>query len=83
MSATCTRRGLTRICHEVGLPRIKLHAMRHTIASELHNQGIAPAAGAALLRHSVETHLRNYVRSTSGHQKAAVAAFANAWMSKA
>jgi integrase len=76
-------RAFTRICHEAGLPRIKLHAIRHTIASELHDRGVAPATGAALLRHSVETHLRNYVRSTPEHQQAAVAAFASAWMAEA
>lgn len=72
-------RAFTRICHEAGLPRIKLHAIRHTIASELHDRGVAPATGAALLRHSVETHMRSYVRSTAGHQQAAAEAFANAW----
>ena len=75
-------RDFARISHEAGVPRIKLHAIRHTIASELHDRGVPPATGAALLRHSVETHLRNYVQSTSLHQQAAAAAFASAWVAE-
>lgn len=62
-----------------GLPRIKLHAIRHTIATELHDRGVAPATAAALLGHTVETHLRVYVRSTAAQQRAAAEAFAGAW----
>lgn len=68
-------RAFFRLSHEAGLPRIKLHGIRQTIASELHDRESHRATGAPMLRHSTETHLRNYVRSSDGHRQAAVAAF--------
>lgn len=40
-----------------GLPRIRLHELRHSIATTLHRSGVAPADAAGLLGHEVATHM--------------------------
>lgn len=52
------------LCRAVGVPVIRLHAVRHTLASALHDAGEPPAAVARFLGHTVGTHLTFYVRST-------------------
>lgn len=52
---------LRRLCASAGVPSIKLHNVRHSIAFWLHQLGVAPADAAALLGHSVEVHLCNYL----------------------
>lgn len=55
-----------------GLPPIRLHELRHSIATALHRQGVAPADAAGLLGHEVATHMAFYVQSTkSGSAEAA------------
>lgn len=55
-----------------GLPPIRLHELRHSIATALHRQGVAPADAAGLLGHEVATHMAFYVQSTkSGADEAA------------
>lgn len=54
-------RGLVKAA---GLPSIRLHAIRHTLALALHRAGGAPADVASMLGHSVGTHLSYYVPST-------------------
>ncbi len=62
-------RGLTAVA---GLPAIRLHAIRHTVAPAPHRAGVAPADAAALLGHEVTTHLTYYVpRTESGLATAA------------
>lgn len=46
-----------------GVPVIRLHAIRHTIASALHDAGEPPAAVARMLGHEVGTHMQFYVTS--------------------
>jgi integrase len=43
-----------------GLPRIRLHDLRHTTASLLHSLGQPPAACAKYLGHTTEVYLRTY-----------------------
>jgi integrase len=50
-----------RLCATAGVPTIKLHNVRHSIAFWLHQLGVAPADAAALLGHSVEVHLSTYL----------------------
>ena len=50
-----------RLCTSAGVPSIKLHNVRHSIAFWLHQLGVAPADAAALLGHSVEVHLSTYL----------------------
>lgn len=45
------------LCSPVGVPPIRLHEVRHTLALMLHRAGEAPADVAALLGHTVLTHL--------------------------
>lgn len=49
---------------DAGLPSIRLHSVRHTIATALHRGGVAPADAAGMLGHEVATHLAFYVQST-------------------
>ncbi len=52
------------LCKTAGVPPIRLHALRATVALILHRAGIAPADSAALLGHTVGTHLAYYVPRT-------------------
>lgn len=52
------------LCTAAGLPKIRLHAVRHTLALMLHRGGVAPADAASMLGHSVGTHLTFYVPKT-------------------
>lgn len=55
-----------------GLPEIRLHALRHSLATLMHRAGVAPADAASVLGHTVSTHLSFYVRPTeSGAESAA------------
>lgn len=63
-----------RLCRQAGLPRIRLHAIRHTLALTMHRAGQAPADCASLLGHSLAVHLDRYVpRTERGAQTAATA----------
>ena len=37
------------LCQEAGVPRLRLHNVRHSVALMLHQHGVAPADSAALL----------------------------------
>jgi integrase len=52
------------LCATAGVPPIRLHEVRHTLALMLHRAGEAPADVAALLGHTVSTHLAHYVPRT-------------------
>ena len=43
-----------------GLPRIRLHDLRHTTASLLHSRGVPPVVCANYLGHTTEVYLRTY-----------------------
>jgi integrase len=59
---------------DAALPPVGLHSVRHTIATMLHAEQVAPAHAAALLGHTVTTHLAYYVvRTEDGLASAATA----------
>jgi integrase len=63
-----------RLCRQAGVPTIRMHAVRHTLALTMHRAGTAPADAASLLGHSLAVHLSTYVpRSAKGAESAAVA----------
>ena len=62
------------LCGEAGVPVVRLHAVRHTIALMLHRIGVAPADAAALLGHTVAVHLSTYVPRTERGVSSAAAA---------
>jgi len=51
-----------RLCAAAGVPTIRLHNVRHTIALLLKLRGEPPWVGAGLLGHSVEVHEKTYAR---------------------
>jgi integrase len=52
------------LCREAGVPVIRLHDIRHSVALMLHRAGQAPADVAALLGHTLTVHLATYVPRT-------------------
>ncbi|MEZ0577297.1 tyrosine-type recombinase/integrase [Nocardioides sp. MH1] len=63
------------LCVEAGVPTIRLHEVRHTLALMLHRAGEAPADVAALLGHTVATHLAHYVPRTERGAASAASRF--------
>lgn len=62
------------LSHDAGLPVVRLHAIRHTLALIGHRNGVAPVDMAAFLGHSLETHIKTYLpRSERGARSAAAA----------
>jgi integrase len=49
---------------EAGVPKIRLHATRHTLGQLMGAAGVAPADGARILGHSTEVYLSTYSKST-------------------
>lgn len=49
-----------RILKEAGLPRLKVHGTRHTVATELLTNGVHPAQVAAFLGATVDVILKTY-----------------------
>jgi len=54
----------TALCKAAGVPRIRMHDVRHTLGLTMHRAGQAPADVAALLGHTLGTHLGVYVPRT-------------------
>ena len=52
------------VCREAGVPVIRLHDVRHSVATLLHSAGTAPAHAAALLGHGLPVHMATYVTAT-------------------
>jgi len=50
-----------QIAERAGLPPIRLHALRHSLAFWLHSLGLPPADCAALLGHRVDVFLSTYL----------------------
>lgn len=63
-----------RIAKAAGLPPIRLHGLRHSLAFALHGQGVSPADAASLLGHSVEVHLSTYLPASGSSGIASAAA---------
>lgn len=65
-----------RLCESAGLPPIRLHALRHTLALNMVAAGVNPADAAAWLGHTLEVFLATYLPETGASGIAAVAAAA-------
>jgi integrase len=59
------------LCRDAGVRQVHLHAVRHSLALEGHRAGVAPADMAALLGHTVQTHLAVYVPLTEAGARTA------------
>lgn len=64
------------VCVAAGVPTIRLHDVRHSLATLLHSGGTAPAHAASLLGHGIPVHLATYVTPTQDGVNAAGAALA-------
>ena len=64
------------VCKVAGLPVIRLHDVRHSVATMLHAAGVAPAHAAALLGHGIQVHMATYVTPTQDGVNVAGAALA-------
>jgi integrase len=62
-----------QLCLAAGVPVIRLHSVRHSLAFWMHHEGVTPADAAALPGHTVEVHLSTYLphSGTSGIAAAA------------
>lgn len=63
-----------RLARAAGVPPIRLHSVRHSLAFWLHSLGVPPADAAALLGHTVEVHLATYLPESGATGIAAAAA---------
>lgn len=64
------------LCREAGVPVVRLHWLRHTLATIMHRAGIDAADASAVLGHSTAVHLTYYVASTQSGVNRAASAFA-------
>lgn len=62
------------LCIAAGVPVIRLHSVRHSLAFWLHSLGVTPADAAAFLGHTVDVHLSTYLPESgnSGVARAAL-----------
>jgi len=63
------------LSHLAGVPKVKLHSVRNTVATIMHGAGQAPADAAALLGHTVAVHLSVYVKPTQKGTQTAASGF--------
>jgi hypothetical protein len=49
------------LAREAGVPVIRLHSTRHTVAYLLHDAGVPPVKAAAFLGHTLAVHLSVYL----------------------
>ncbi len=61
-----------RIAKAAGLPRIRLHDVRHTVATLLLQRGIAPVVVAGILGHSPAVLLTTYAHALPDAKRDAV-----------
>lgn len=54
----------TALCRKAGVPVVRLHWLRHTLATILHRSGTEAADAAAMLGHATAVHLTYYVTAT-------------------
>jgi integrase len=67
---TVTKR-FRKLCGAAEVPAIKPHALRHTLATIAHRNGVAPRDAARMLGHSVQVHLSAYLPGDEAGAKAA------------
>lgn len=65
-----------RLCESAAVPAVRLHWLRHTLATIMHRAGIEAADAAAVLGHSTAVHLTYYVTATRSGVSHAAQAFA-------
>lgn len=53
-----------KIAKDAGLPPIRLHSLRHSLAFWMHKIGVTPTDAAALLGHTVRVYLATYLPSS-------------------
>lgn len=70
-------REFCRLSREAGVAVVKLHWLRHTLATIMHRAGVEAADAAAVLGHSTAVHLTYYVTSTPAGVSRAAQAFAS------
>ena len=63
-----------RLCATAGVPVIRLHAVRHSLAFTLSGLAVVPADAAALLGHTTEVYLSTYLPESGASGIAAAAA---------
>ena len=63
-----------RLCREAGLPVVRLHSIRDTLAAKLEDLGVPPASAASLLGHTVPVYHAIYVQRTEKGARAAASA---------
>ncbi len=54
------------LCRASGVPAIRLHAVRHSVADMLASLGVPPVDAAAMLGHTTSVYLDTYARATPG-----------------
>lgn len=64
------------LCRDAGVPVVRMHWLRHTLATILHRAGVEAADAAMVLGHSTQVHLTHYVTPTQRGVDRAAAAFA-------
>jgi integrase len=62
------------LCREAGLPVVRLHSIRDTLATKLEDLGVPPASAASLLGHTVSVYHAVYVQRTEKGARAAASA---------
>jgi hypothetical protein len=67
-----------RLTAEAGLRPIRLHGLRHSLATVLHRRGVPPADVARLLGHTLAVHLSTYFASDERGTAGAADAFGEA-----
>lgn len=65
-----------RLCAAAEVPSVRLHWLRHSLATIMHRAGIEAADAAAVLGHSTAVHLTYYVTSSQPGVSRAAQAFA-------
>ncbi|MCM3576940.1 site-specific integrase [Micrococcus luteus] len=71
------------LCRKAGVPTIRLHAVRHSMAFLLHAQGATPADAAALLGHTTEVHLASYLPASGNDGVARAGQKFGEWLTSA
>ena len=62
------------LARSAGLPVVRLHAVRHTLALIMHRAGVPPVDAASLLGHSLEVHYATYLPSSERGARSAASA---------
>ena len=61
------------LSREAGLPVVRLHAIRHTLALIMHRAEVAPVDAAAFLGHTLQVHISTYLPASERGARSAAA----------